>query len=116
MARLLLVAHPRIEHTRWHVLPNDGNRYGKSSGAESSSEQIETICGVVKTLDMSERCRYNILGSFGAGVTQLVECQLPKLRVTGSSPVARSTTTLLEANVNLGFLRLGPFSAGELQR
>ena len=25
-----------------------------------------------------------------AGVTQLVECQLPKLNVAGSSPVARS--------------------------
>ncbi len=28
-----------------------------------------------------------------AGVTQLVECQLPKLNVAGSNPVARSNTT-----------------------
>lgn len=30
-----------------------------------------------------------------AGVTQLVECQLPKLDVEGSSPFARSTPTPL---------------------
>ena len=29
-------------------------------------------------------------GSVWAGITQLVECQLPKLNVAGSSPVARS--------------------------
>lgn len=27
---------------------------------------------------------------FGAGITQLVECKLPKLDVAGSNPVARS--------------------------
>lgn len=26
----------------------------------------------------------------GAGITQLAECQLPKLKVAGSTPVARS--------------------------
>jgi hypothetical protein len=26
----------------------------------------------------------------GAGITQLAECQLPKLNVAGSTPVARS--------------------------
>ncbi len=28
----------------------------------------------------------------GAGITQLAECQLPKLNVAGSIPVARSIT------------------------
>ncbi len=32
---------------------------------------------------------------FGAGITQLVECQLPKLNVAGSIPVTRSGITLL---------------------
>ena len=32
-----------------------------------------------------------------AGVTQLVECQLPKLNVVGSSPIARSNLSLWES-------------------
>ncbi len=32
---------------------------------------------------------------FGAGITQLAECQLPKLKVAGSIPVARSISLLL---------------------
>lgn len=35
--------------------------------------------------------RWPLVGS--AGVIQLVECQLPKLDVAGSSPVARSVTS-----------------------
>ncbi len=31
----------------------------------------------------------------GAGITQLAECQLPKLKVAGSTPVARSITLLI---------------------
>ena len=34
----------------------------------------------------------DILLSGCAGIAQLVECQLPKLNVAGSSPVARSRT------------------------
>ena len=40
-----------------------------------------------------------------AGVTQLVECQLPKLNVAGSSPVARSATNVsvgVSASVSAG--------------
>ena len=37
------------------------------------------------------------IAPFGAGITQLVECQLPKLKVAGSNPVARSTFRHLEA-------------------
>ena len=33
--------------------------------------------------------RFLSRGSVVAGVTQLVECQLPKLKVAGSSPVSR---------------------------
>ena len=36
-----------------------------------------------------------------AGVIQLVECQLPKLDVAGSSPVARSRNRSLIAAVSL---------------
>ena len=36
-----------------------------------------------------------------AGVTQLVECQLPKLNVAGSSPVARSATNV-SAGISAG--------------
>ena len=42
-----------------------------------------------------------------AGVTQLVECQLPKLNVAGSSPVARSAT-----NVSVGVRASVSVSAG----
>ena len=34
-----------------------------------------------------------------AGVIQLVECQLPKLDVAGSSPVARSDTSKATATI-----------------
>src|SRR5947209_19816411 len=44
------------------------------------------------------RARLNLVGL--AGVIQLVECQLPKLDVAGSSPVARSSKV-----VNLRILR-----------
>ena len=37
---------------------------------------------------MAKMFRYQHIG--GAGITQLVEYQLPKLKVAGSSPVARS--------------------------
>ena len=41
---------------------------------------------------------------FIAGVTQLVECQLPKLDVAGSNPVARSLSSpLQESFTNLVF-------------
>ncbi len=33
---------------------------------------------------------------FGAGVTQLVECKLPKLDAAGSSPVARSSIIMTD--------------------
>ena len=44
----------------------------------------------------------SVAGASGhlAGVIQLVECQLPKLDVAGSSPVARS-----DVNANGGLLR-----------
>ena len=48
------------------------------------------LATVDKSLDIIGCCRYNILSRFGAGVAQLVERQLPKLDVAGSSPVARS--------------------------
>jgi hypothetical protein len=35
------------------------------------------------------------IAPFGAGITQLVECQLPKLKVAGSNPVARSILLFL---------------------
>ena len=34
------------------------------------------------------------VAGFCAGVTQLAECQLPKLNVAGSNPVARSSSIL----------------------
>jgi hypothetical protein len=43
-----------------------------------------------------------------AGVTQLVECQLPKLNVAGSIPVSRSTKTPLRRGFE--FLRRAPFT------
>ena len=43
-----------------------------------------------------------------AGVIQLVECQLPKLDVTGSSPVARSLEVLELGAVPIAGIRTGP--------
>ena len=43
-----------------------------------------------------------------AGVIQLVECQLPKLDVTGSSPVARSLEVLSSQAVPVVGIRMGP--------
>ena len=36
----------------------------------------------------------------GAGITQLVECKLPKLDAAGSSPVARSIYTRLVLDIS----------------
>ena len=46
-----------------------------------------------KLLDIVDCYLYNIYVDLDAGVAQLVERQLPKLDVTGSSPVARSITS-----------------------
>ena len=47
-----------------------------------------------------------------AGVIQLVECQLPKLDVAGSSPVARSVTHSTEPFDEMGLPdSAGPFSS-----
>ncbi len=37
-----------------------------------------------------------------AGITQLVECQLPKLNVAGSSPVARSISDICSKDSHYG--------------
>ena len=42
-----------------------------------------------------------------AGVTQLVECQLPKLNVAGSSPVARSIRCPIGGEAAIGSVRRG---------
>ncbi len=42
----------------------------------------------------------------GAGVTQLVECKLPKLDAAGSSPVARSNYTIYHSLDILSRLQL----------
>jgi hypothetical protein len=39
------------------------------------------------------------IGGWSAGVIQLVECQLPKLDVAGSSPVARSLASKATATI-----------------
>ena len=52
-----------------------------------------------------------------AGVIQLVECQLPKLDVAGSSPVARSETPQAPATGSVaGALRLGVGKGGRGNR
>ena len=38
----------------------------------------------------------------GAGITQLVECKLPKLDAAGSSPVARSIKPLFQTTPGFG--------------
>src|ERR1700722_13215319 len=43
-----------------------------------------------------------------AGVIQLVECQLPKLDVAGSSPVARSREIFKLLSLSVAGLRVGP--------
>jgi hypothetical protein len=43
-----------------------------------------------------------------AGVIQLVECQLPKLDVVGSSPIARSLEVLEFQSVAVAGIRTGP--------
>lgn len=55
------------------------------------------------------------IASFGAGITQLVECQLPKLKVAGSNPVARSThpPALLAAVLVLAGVSSGRVPAGD---
>ena len=42
-----------------------------------------------------------------AGVTQLVECQLPKLNVAGSSPVARSIRCLIGGEAAISSISRG---------
>ena len=54
------------------------------------SERLPTTC----LLDGFESMIYTY-SSLGAGITQLAECQLPKLKVAGSNPVARSILTAL---------------------
>jgi hypothetical protein len=41
------------------------------------------------------------IAPFGAGITQLVECQLPKLKVAGSNPVARSILLFLVLSISV---------------
>ena len=43
-----------------------------------------------------------------AGVIQLVECQLPKLDVVGSSPIARSLEVVDLEGVPVAGIRVGP--------
>ena len=46
--------------------------------------------------------------SYLAGVIQLVECQLPKLDVVGSSPIARSLEVAKAQAVPVAGIRTGP--------
>ena len=56
-----------------------GRRAPRAPRAPSAGERVFSCCRRVATLCSGD-----------AGVIQLVECQLPKLDVAGSSPVARS--------------------------
>ena len=64
---------------------------------------------VGKSLDINYYCLYNIVSQFGAGVAQLVERQLPKLDVAGSSPVARSIFNWIYVEPKQIFLRCASF-------
>ena len=66
----------------WRMRPNGG-------GACSGSPARLTYC-------------------YLAGVIQLVECQLPKLDVVGSSPIARSLEVLDFEGVPVAGIRTGP--------
>ena len=57
-------------------------------------------------------------GEHLAGVIQLVECQLPKLDVTGSSPVARSLEVVVTESLPRARARMGPgvFLTGPVSR
>lgn len=53
--------------------------------------------------DLTDFTKASIFHQNPAGVTQLVECQLPKLNVAGSSPVSRSS--LIEISTRILILR-----------
>jgi hypothetical protein len=61
---------------------------GVGDNNSDDAELRKAVNGDVSTLTSRSRNRPN--DEAAAGLTQLVECQLPKLNVAGSSPVSRS--------------------------